>query len=46
VLQKFISFYGLEFDNPDEKLIQLDRYLWQVGKEKFPKKYKKKSEKK
>ena len=35
VLLKFRNFYGL--DQFDLKL--LDRYLWQLGKEKFPKKY-------
>ena len=42
VLLEFISFYKLEFEDSDEKLVYLDRYLWQVGKEKFPKQYKKK----
>ena len=35
VLYRFREFYGLEKYN----LKQLDRYLWQLGKEKFPKKY-------
>jgi predicted methyltransferase len=38
VLLQFRDFYILtEFD-----LLQLDRYLWQLGKESFPKNYKKK----
>lgn len=35
ILYQFREFYGLERYN----LKQLDRYLWQLGKEKFPRKY-------
>jgi hypothetical protein len=44
---KFISFYKLEFNELDNRLKDLDRYLWQLGKNSFPKQHpkKKKSEK-
>ena len=32
VLREFATFYGLE----DYSLKDLDRYLWQLGKDKFP----------
>lgn len=35
ILINFRSFYGLE----DYSLKDIDRYLWQLGKEKFPNKY-------
>lgn len=35
VLIKFRDFYGLE----PYSLKDIDKYLWQLGKEKFPKKY-------
>jgi hypothetical protein len=35
ILIKFKEFYGLH----DYSLKQIDKYLWQLGKEKFPKKY-------
>ena len=35
VLQSFIEFYNLEEYN----IKQIDKYLWQLGKEKFPRKY-------
>jgi hypothetical protein len=35
ILEKFQMFYGLE----DFNLKEIDKYLWQAGKEYFPKKY-------
>jgi len=35
VLLEFSKFYNLESYN----LKDIDKYLWQLGKEKFPKKY-------
>ena len=46
ILLSFISFYNLEFNELDSRLKDLDRYLWLLGKATFPKKFKKKSDKK
>lgn len=40
ILKKFQQFYGLEEYRPKE----IDKYLWQVGKEFFPNKYNKKKD--
>jgi hypothetical protein len=41
ILIEFRAFYGLE----KHKLKQIDQYVWQLGKEYFPKNYGKKKEK-
>ena len=41
ILIEFRAFYGLE----KHKLKQIDQYVWQLGKDYFPKNYGKKKEK-
>lgn len=41
VLKEFRSFYGLEGYN----LKEIDKYIWQLGKEYFPSNYKKRKDK-
>ena len=41
ILMEFRSFYGLEEYN----LKEIDKYIWQLGKEYFPNNYKKSNDK-